>query len=221
MTQVIQQSYTLQLPAIMAFPSLLEARKFKRAGKETGEAKFGASFVLDPTSPDLVEAKNYAAAAAKAKWPGLTSFADLKFPFQSGDKMIEERKAKLQKEGKEYDGKLDFVKGKVVIKAGSKFRPKLAILVGGKIVELDDDTIKQHASKFYFGTEALAQFNFVAYDKVNSDAKDGVTAYLQQVLTLNKGEKLSGGASAAEVFKGYAGQVSNVNPTGLDEEIPF
>jgi hypothetical protein len=72
--------------------------------------------------------------------------------------------------------------------------------------------------KFYFGVEVLPQFNFVAYDGVGNNL-DGVTAYLNMVFTTNKGKRLSGGASAAETFKGYAGHTSTEDPTagGGDE----
>ncbi len=223
-----QVSYIFTSPAVTAFPALLEPRKFKRNGRETGDPKFGGTWLLGPDHPDLAGVKAAAAKAAQAKWPG-RSLAELKFPFSVGDKMCAERIARLKKEGKDDDGKGDFMKGHTLLKAGSKYRPKLAFIQNGKIIEIDDESLKVHGGKFYFGVQALIQVNFVAYDKINEDAKDGVTAYLQQVLTLNKGERLAGGQSAAEVFKGYAGKASEIDPTGGDDlmsaagsdEIPF
>ena len=40
-----------------------------------------------------------------------------------------------------------------------------------------------------------------------------VSAYVQMVLTLNKGERIGGARPAGEVFRGYVGQVSNEDPT--------
>lgn len=216
--------YSFTAPAILAFPGLLEAKKFKRAGKETGEAKFGASFVFDPDHPDLKPMKTLAATLAKQKWPG-GDLSKMLFPFKSGDKEIEKRIAKLKKEGKEYKGDADFMKGKVIVKTSSKYQPRLSVILNGKPVDLEGEALAAHKGKFYFGTQALAQLNFVPYDAIKEGDSDGVTAYLNMVLTLNKGERLSGGASAAEVFKGYVGHSTTEDPTAVgetvDDEIPF
>lgn len=225
--------YTLTIPVVMAHPSLIEAKKFKgKNGKESGDPKFGASFLFDPESADLKAMKAKAMQVAAAKWPGRNCAAEskgsvveengekirlaptFKFPFSSGDTIANKRVAKLKAEGKEDDGKGDFQRGKVVVKTASKFAPRLAVLLNGKPVDLEGDAIKANAGKFYSGTHVLAQFNFVPYDKVGETGTDGVTVYLNSVLTLNKGEKLSsGGAPAAEVFKGYVGSASDEDPT--------
>lgn len=228
--------YTLTVPVVMAHPSLITARAFKRNGQEKGEPKFGASFIFDPESVDIKAMKAKAVAVAAAKWPGRQCAAEskvtfkdetvdgqvvkvkvnptFKFPFTSGDVIADKRVEKLKKEGKEDDKKGDFQRGKVVVKTASKFAPRLAVIVNGKPTDLTEDTTKAHSSKFYFGVKVLAQFNFVPYDKVGEDGTDGVTVYLNSVLSLNTGEKLSsGGQSAAETFKGYVGQASEEDPT--------
>lgn len=223
--------YSTTAKVVMAFPSVVEARAFKRAGKEKGEAKFGGTFVFDADSEDLKAQKALVTKLAREKWPGRDLGADLKsgefkWPFQSGDKQIEKRKTKLKNAGKEYTGDADFMAGKVILKASSKYQPGFAIIQNGKVVDLEGATITANKGKFYFGVEVLAQFNFVPYDAVGDDGKDGVTAYLQKVLSLNTGKKLSsGGQSAAEVFKGYVGHSTTEDPTagnaGMDDEIPF
>lgn len=232
MSNPIDGLYTLTIPVVMAHPSLVTARAFKSKGKEKGEAKFGASFIFDPESVDLKAMKAKAVQVAAAKWPGrdcageskgkvvvengenVRMPATFKFPFTSGDTVANKRVAKLKAEGKEDDGKGDFQRGKVVVKTASKFAPRLAVILNGKPVDLDEDTLKAHASKFYFGVKVLAQFNFVPYDAVGETGTDGVTVYLNSVLTLNTGEKLSsGGAPASEVFKGYVGSATTEDPT--------
>lgn len=206
--------FAIMNPVILAHPHLFEAQAYKANGKEKGEPKFGANLVLTP-GPELDEMKKKAAAVAKAKWP-TRALSELKFPFASGDKLADKRKAKSGKD----DG--DYQRGKVVINARSKYRPRLAIVANGRIVDLEDDAaIAQHKAKFFFGAEVLAELNFVAYE---NPEKDGVTAYLNLVLATGKGTRIAGGASASEVFKGYAGSVSAEDPTGgveLDDEIPF
>lgn len=216
--------YSLTAPAVLAFPALLEARKFKRNGKETGDPKFGATFVFPADSGDLKAMKELAIKLVREKWPG-RDLKEIKFPFKSGDKEIEKQIVKLKKEGKEYTGRADFMKGMTVLKASSKYQPRLSILLNGRPVDLEGDTLNAHKGKFYFGVHALAQFNFVSYDAIKDGDPDGITAYLNMVLSLNKGERLSGGASAAEVFKGYVGHSTTEDPTEvqgeLDDEIPF
>lgn len=217
--------YNLTNPVVLAHPNLFEARAFKgKDGKPKGDAKFGGSFVFDPENADFVGIKSLCVALAKDKWPNV-DIKTVKFPFSSGNKLIEKRKAKLQSQGKPYDGKADFQADKVVLKSSSKFQPRLSGIENGRIVDYETDAAKTAAKgKFYFGVEVLAQLNFVPYegDEDNEGvAKRGVTCYLNMVLTTNKGTRLSGGASASEVFKGYAGNMSAENPLEDDDDIAF
>ena len=245
MNDRVDGTIALTTPVVLAFPNLFEAKKFKgKGGKEQGEPKFGASFTMAPDSADTTALKALAMRVAKAKWPGRDVAAESRprkvkdeegnesvlpakfnFPFKSGDKLAAERVAKMAKEGKPDDGKGDFQKGKVVIKVSSKYQPRMAVIVGGRIIDLDTpELITAHKAKFYFGAEVLLQLNVVGYDKVGEGGSDGVTIYPNLILATGKGTRLSGGASAAEVFKGYAGQMSTEDPTGgevMDDDIPF
>lgn len=222
--------FDLTVPVVLAHPHLFEAVKFKRNGREQGEPKFGGSFVFEADNPDLAALKARAVALAKAKWPGRDIAADFKagkfkMPWSAGDKIVAKRVAKLQAASKQDDHKGDFQLGKVVVKSASKYAPRLAVIANGKIVDLDSTNTAAFKGQFYFGVKVLAQFNIVPYDAVGDTGLDGVTAYINLVLSTNKGERLSGGASAAEVFKGYVGSVSAEDPTAgtenLDDEIPF
>lgn len=215
--------YNLTIPAVMSHPHLTEPKAYQRNGKSTGEPKYGASFVFPIDSEDLKGLKAKAAQLAKAKWPG-RDLKDLKFPFAAGDKLRQARLDKLKAAGKAVDEKGDFQAGMVVMKSSSKYAPRLSAIVNGKVVDFETpEQVTAHKSMFFFGAEVLAQFNFVPYDGVGDGGRPGVTAYLNLVLATGKGKKLSGGASASEVFKGYVGTHSNEDPTdGLsDDEIPF
>ena len=226
MTEAVSGIVTVLNPVVMSFPTLFEPKKFKgEDGRESGEAKYSASFVFDADNPDFNAVKSTAIAVAKAKWPGRDIGADFKagqfnLPFVAGNALIAERKAKLQKAGKEYDEKADFMAGKFVLKTSSKFAPRLACIENGKITaDLEGAALAANKGKFYFGTKVLIQVNLVAYKGVGKTGVDGVTAYLNIVNTLNEGKRLSGGQSAAEAFSQYAGKATTENP--MDDEIPF
>ena len=215
-------------PVVQAFPALTEARKFKSGGRESGEPKYSDSFVFDPASPDLQRLKAAAVAQAQAKWPGRDIGAEFKagtfaMPFTSGNGIIAKTKAKAEAAGKEYEGKADFMKDKIIIKASSKYPPRLAYIENGKISPvLEGPALAANKNKFFFGAEVLFEVNLVAYDKVGERGVDGVTAYLNQVLTTGKGKRLSGGSDPADTFAGYAGKLSQEDPTkGLDDGLPF
>jgi hypothetical protein len=210
--------FTLEEPATLTFPdNLFTARAIGPKGKEQGTPKFSSNFEFAPDSADLKRMKAQAVAVAREKWPD-RDLKELKFPFSSGDKLADKATAK----GKDRE----FSRGKVVVAARSKYPPRLSAVIDGKLVEFTDDTRATAKARFYFGVNVLAQFNLVAYDGVGANP-DGVTAYLNMVCSLGTGDRLSsGGASAAEVFKGYAGHLSEEDPTGgagldLDDEIPF
>jgi hypothetical protein len=214
---------TLTAPVVMAYPNLIVAKAIQRDGKDKGEPKFSAQFLFRPDSPDLAAIKAEIKKVALAKWPGRAIGTQsqqglFKLPIKPGDAAADKRKAAGKEDG-------EFQRGFVMLRGASKFRPKLGILQAGRLVELDGDgPINAHKDQFYFGVEVFAQFNFVAYEGGNGP--DGVTAYLQSVLSTGKGKKLSsGGTSLADTFKGYVGTVTGDNPLGdgsdLDDEIPF
>lgn len=209
--------FNLTAPVVMVHPNLFEAKAFGSKGKESGTPKFSANFLFDPDSDDLKGMKQVAAKVAKARWPD-RKLSELKFPFTNGDLLAD--KAKNKKPPK--DG--EFNRGKIVVAARSKFEPRLAGIENGKVVDYEGDARLKAKPKFFFGAEVLAQFNFVAYDGVGANP-DGVTAYMNMVFTTGKGTKIAGGASAAEVFKGYVGHSTTEDPTGgadlSDDEIPF
>jgi hypothetical protein len=217
-------------PVVMAFPVLAEPRRFKQNGKESGELNYSAMFIFDPASEDLKRLKAAVIATAQARWPGRDIGASFKagqfgLPFSSGNDQVLKAKEKAAASNKEYDGRADFMEGKVVFKAKSKFQPRLAFIENGRIsAPLEGPALKQHAGKFYFGAEVLFEVALATYDKVGSSGTDGVKAYLSQVLTTGKGKRLTGGQDPASTFAAYAGKLSTEDPTqgrGSDDEIPF
>lgn len=204
---------TFTRPVRALFCNVMSARKFKRNGKEVGDAKYDATFVL--TAEDIGALKDKAIEVAKAKWPG-RDLKELKWPFKKAEKVAEKAKAK----GKDVT---IYEAGTFIMPARSKYEPVLSYLDGKKVIEFTDANRGLAKQKFYNGCYVVAQVNLVPYA---GDDDDGVTAYLDQVLWVKDGPKI-GGVSAAEAFKGYVGSVSAEDPTGggegndIEDEIVF
>jgi hypothetical protein len=204
----------LTKPERLTFPNLDEPRAVKRNGKDTGKPKFSINIEFLPDSPDLAAFKAKAVAVAKAKWPGV-DLKTLKFPFTNGDTLADKAKAK----GKDRE----FSRGRVVFTARTEYQPTLSIVKGGEVIDVNGEDKSAVKKLFYSGCAVLAEVSFSAYDAVNEDGKPGVNAYVNKVLSFNKGAKLTGGPSSAETFKDYIGSASDEDPTDgdLDDEIPF
>lgn len=208
--------FNLTAPAVMIFPSLFEPKAIQIAGKPAGEPKYGANFMFGPEHPDLTGLKAAMVAVARAKWPG-RDLKGLAFPLANGDKLADQRRERTGKDDREFQ------RGKVLLKARAKFQPRLSAIINGKLVDLEGPAMASHKSLFFFGAEVLIQVNFATYLGVGNNS-DGVTAYLNMVLTTGKGERLgSSRQSAAEAFAGYVGHSTNYDPrgAGYDDEIPF
>ncbi len=208
--------YVLTAPVRMPFQNLITPVPVGRKGKAKGEPKYSGTFLLDANGADLKALKAKAAEVARARWPG-RDLKELKFPFTAGDKRAEKSKAA----GK--DG--SFFAGTVVLDARSKYEPRLSILEGKKVRDLEGtQRAVEGKAKFYNGCYVVPQVNFVPYDGQAEDGvgnPDGVTAYLDAVLWVKDGPRI-GGAIGAEVFKAYAGTVSGESATeGADDDIAF
>ena len=204
----------------MLWPNLHEPKAYQENGKDKGEKKYGATFIFGADHPDMKAIKDKAIAVARARWPGV-ELKTVSWPFTSGNDYATKREAAGKKDG-------DRFKGKALLKARSIYEPRLCGVENGGLTDYEGDARLKSKPKFYSGVGALAEFNFVAVEvksRVNGVevANKFVTAYLNMVFTTNKGERVGGGRSAAETFKGYAGQATVEDPTkgAVDDEIPF
>ena len=207
--------YQTTVPALISFPNLLEAKAVTRGKKSLGEPKYSLNLEMTPDHPDLPLLKAKAVSVARAKWPGV-DLSTLAFPFTDGNKLADKAKAN----GKDRE----WSRGRAVLTARSQFEPRVCAVVNGAMKDFEDAARPAAKPYFYNGVDGLIEVNFVAYDGVGEDGKPGVTAYLQKACSLNKGKKLSGGQTAAEVFKGYVGLASATDPTKgmeLSDDIPF
>lgn len=211
----------------LLFPKLFKAEAFMRNGKPQGEAVFSATFIIEPAAVlefedgrkvTLDDVKKKAAEVARAKFPGVAGNL-LAWPFKKGDAEAVAALARAAKAGKNWgEDRVAFYKGNTVLKTSTKFNPFVVGKDGKDVLD---------ASAAYNGVYCTAEVNFVAYDRINPDAKDGVKAYLNGVRILGGGDRI-GGRDGASAFAGIKGGETDYDPTGgagapvdLDDEIPF
>lgn len=194
-------TFGLDIPVRMVFANLFEAKRVKINGKETGEPKFSATFLIPPDHPDFTVLVEKAKAVAAAKWPG-RSYKELKRPFTDGDQMAAKATAKKK------DG--SFYTGQVVLKASSQFPPTLVDASRNPVAE----TVNRKL--FYSGAFVQAEVNFVAYDGVGNNP-DGITAYLNAVAFVRDGERIAG-RDATKSFKFVQGAKTADNPAAGTED---
>ena len=105
-----------------------------------------------------------------------------------------------------------------ILTASSQFDIALAKLENGRVVGIPDTEVaKAQAGKdmFYAGAYVAPAVAFKGFRRKQMESKDGVTAYLQNVLFVRKGERLGGPDPAnSEVFGGFKGY-SPEDPTAL------
>lgn len=216
--------FTMTSPGLLMHPTLITAKQFMKNGKPQGEPKFGATVAVEAGHPDIKGIQQALVATLRAKFP-MVDIKTASLPIVRGEKEIERLKKAAQMKNRPYDSQNDFLAGKVLIKGRSKYRPGLAAIINGSVVDLTEEpVIIANKDKFFFGAECLASWNFVAYegDERNPPV---VTAYLNSVLVTGKGTRMALGArSASEAFRGYVGQFSASDPLGASpamEELEF
>jgi hypothetical protein len=219
MTNKIDGRYSFTAPVRMVFGNLFEAKPVgkKVNGKApTGTPKFSATFALPADHPDLLPLKQKAVAVAQAQWPG-RDLKELKFPWENGNKRIEQEKKAAEKENRKPRDNA-FLADKLLVTARTKNRPALAYIEGGQIIDVNDATLTVAKSKLYQGMYVVAKLNFTAYEGQRDEDTgfgnpDGVNAYLDMVMKVKDGDRIGGGPSASVVFKDYIGTMTAEDPT--------
>lgn len=214
--------YNTTVPALMAHPNLLVPRAFgQKRGQvvtDPSKLKYSANICFDTAKNkvDLEQIKNIVIAVASAEWPGRAIGAEAKagtfhFPWSNGTELADARAAECAKLNRPTDG--DFQRGTIVLAGRSKFEPRLAGVINGRIVDFEGPARAANEKLFFFGALVLAQFKFVAYKGVSRNP-DGVTAYLNMVVSTGQGTVIRSGKSASEVFSGYTGHDTDEDPMG-------
>lgn len=214
------------------------ARKMKNG--ETAEPAYEATFLFPADHPDLATIKGllskvatnfppFAERIAENKKMERAALTGIAFPLENGNKIAD--KGVATSKDREFARGMALLKAKsnVEIKTGPKkgqllSPPRLVVLQNGQYVRYSEEHERPLARKFFYsGVLAVGTFGLSPYAGMGG----GVTVYLNEILSLNAGEKINTGADdeakygSPDTFKGYVGHVSSVDPTAGAEQIPW
>ncbi len=210
--------YQMTKPAPIVYAHVVTPRPAS-AKLQNKEPRYEATFLLTPDHPDFKPIEAAMIAAAKGKF-GSTD--GRKFPLQRGDKLADEAAAK--------DRDREWARGKVLLathanttkRDGSALNPpRLVVVLNGKYVRFTDEPERSLARQyFYSGVQAVGTFSFVPYEGMGG----GVSCYLNEILSLNVGEKINTGVDDETKYGAptqYIGKLSSTDPTSAGEEISY
>lgn len=90
---------------------------------------------------------------------------------------------------------------------------KLGVLARPKFIVLDTPLLfQEHKDKFYRGAFLGGSFNLSPWARKKADDKDGVTAYIQALVFVKDGERLSASRPMEDDFGHYMGTVTDYSP---------
>ncbi len=206
----VSETYQMTKPAPIVWVNVVTPRP---AGEANQEA-YQATFVLTKDHPDFAPMVALMAKVVKDKF-GATK--DRKFPLKRGDDSADTAAAAG------YDR--EWARGKELFntKAPTRNRksealnpPRLVVLVNDKYVRYADEQRGLAKPYFYSGVLAIGSFSFVAYEGFGG----GVTAYLNEILSLNAGDKINTGIDDETKYGAptqYIGKVSAKDTAGAEE----
>lgn len=231
MTEAVKHQFVKPAPIIWAH--LITPRKARVVNGNEFKPQFEVSWLFEPDHPDFLALRGLLGQIATAEFGAqrvsvpLDQPGALKYPLENGTKLADAAAAK----GKDRE----FLRGKILFKphsvsvrrSGEKADPpRLKALVNGKYVGFEDDAERPAAAKlFYPGALCVGEVTLRPYTGMGG----GVTAFLNEILTLNAGARINAGSQddeakygAADKWSQYVGTVSSVDPTaGMTAGIPF
>jgi hypothetical protein len=243
MSDVEQFQMTKPAPIVWAHVIIPRPERRLKNG-EMVAAAYETTFLLSTDHPDLKPIKAIMAKVAT----NFEAFADriaenkkmerapldgIKFPLENGNKIAD--KGKAADKDREFARGMALLKAKsnVEIKTGPKkgqllLPPRLVVLQNNQYVRYSEEHERGLARKFFYsGVLAIGTFGFSPYAGMGG----GVAVYLNEILSLNAGEKINTGVDdeakygSADQFKDYVGRVSAEDPTEgagqWAEQIPF
>lgn len=231
--------FEMQHPAPMIYGWVIKPRPERTVKGEKFASQYEGTILFPQDHLDLPQLRKQLAEVASGfdkfaehiaanKAAGRSPYDGIKFPLTNGTAEADAGKAI----GKDYE----FKRGMGVFQASAGIArrdgtplspPRLKVLQDGKFVRYDENERALAGKFFYSGVLVVGTF---ALSPWKSPAGMGVKAYLNEILSINSGEKIVTGADdearygSPDRFSKYVGKVSSVNPAGaaaLDDEIPF
>ncbi len=207
----LSKQYVMTVPAPFVWNYLVTPKPERTVRGMVFKAAYEATVLFAPDHPDWVNIR----ALLRANLP---AGASEKFPVDDGTKIADEAKAKNKDR--------EWARGKILFNPHSNVKkqdgsalmpPRLVALLNGKYVTYGTTEVPRElaAPYFYSGVLGIGTFMIDGYEGMGG----GVTAYLNEVLSLNTGERIAGGPDAEEKygpatdFSKYTGHVSSVDPT--------
>ncbi len=220
--------FTFQQPVELLFANLFE-QKVPR-GIDGAKPRWDITLTMPADHPDFVAIKKLVVAAFQKEYPGV-DMGRVEWPFERGEKFIEraiENAATAEKKASARSQN-ERLLGHVILSAKSyKYAPQLSVLVAGRGVQtFEGENRATVRDKFYSGCLVRAEINFQPWKQPGREERFdrfGVTAYVNAVLSLNKGDRRGGQRSGADRFGGYEheGTVSATDPRAMaDADIAF
>jgi hypothetical protein len=230
MTMAEKYRYRCEKSARLLYASITQ--KSAPRNVANAEPKFSGTFGIQKEDFDAIV--KLEVEAIKSETGGFTNPNDYYLACTSGETAAKRvlAKAALDAQGKPADEAMKineraeqraalYRQYAGILTAGSKYDVEVARLENGKIVDIDisTDANRAMAAKDYFygGAYVVPAVAFQGYRRKTLDAKDGVTAFLQNVLFVRKGDKIGGLApSNKEVFGGF----TDFDPTeGMSDDL--
>jgi hypothetical protein len=207
----LTKQYVMTVPAPFVWNYLVTPKPERTVRGMVFKAAYEATVMFAPDHPDWLPIRTLLRA-------NLPAGAAEKFPVEDGTKIADEAKAK----GKDRE----WARGKILFGPHSNVKkqdgsmlipPRLVVLFNGKYVSYGTSEVPRElaAPFFYSGVLGIGTFMIDGYEGMGG----GVTAYLNEVLSLNTGERIAGGPDAEEKygpatdFSKYTGHVSSIDPT--------
>ncbi len=215
----LTKQYVMTVPAPFVWNYLITPKPERTVTKPgrapiVFKAAYEATILFAPDHPDWVNIR----ALLRSAHSALPAGASEKFPVDDGTKIADEAKAKNKDR--------EWARGKILFNPHSNVKkqdgsalmpPRLVALLNGKYVTYGTAEQPRELATpyFYSGVLGIGTFMIDGYEGMGG----GVTAYLNEVLSLNTGERIAGGPDAEEKygpatdFSKYTGHVSSIDPT--------
>jgi hypothetical protein len=105
--------------------------------------------------------------------------------------------------------------------SADKFGFKLGIVSPRGMTTLDTVLLfNEYKDKFYAGAYIGGSFNLSVWDRKKADDKDGVTAYIRNLVFVKDGEKLTSERSLDDEFSHYQGMATDYSPSASASTAP-